>query len=132
MQQESNRRTNKITMAYQSFEIAQLRAQQEALDKQLLEAKDRETRHALTEIVQKMREYGITLNELMGRKAGEPSPEPEQEPAAKYRDPVSGATWSGRGRVPRWIAGKDRNEFLADSHSAQEAMVQADLFAVQR
>ena len=25
--------------------------------------------------------------------------------AAKYRDPVSGATWSGRGRTPRWLQG---------------------------
>jgi DNA-binding protein H-NS len=23
--------------------------------------------------------------------------------APKYRDPVSGATWSGRGKVPRWM-----------------------------
>lgn len=33
----------------------------------------------------------------------------------KYRDPKSGATWSGRGRAPAWIAGaKDRNKFLID------------------
>lgn len=27
---------------------------------------------------------------------------------AKYRDPASGATWTGRGKPPRWIEGKDR------------------------
>ncbi|WP_080436568.1 H-NS histone family protein [Burkholderia ubonensis] len=31
---------------------------------------------------------------------------------AKYRDPASGAVWSGRGRAPRWIAGQDRESFL--------------------
>jgi DNA-binding protein H-NS len=31
---------------------------------------------------------------------------------AKYRDPATAATWSGRGRVPNWIAGKNRDEFL--------------------
>ncbi|WP_080416461.1 H-NS histone family protein [Burkholderia ubonensis] len=31
---------------------------------------------------------------------------------AKYRDPASGAVWSGRGRAPRWIAGQDRENFL--------------------
>lgn len=31
--------------------------------------------------------------------------------AARYRDPVSGATWSGRGRAPRWLDGKDREAF---------------------
>ncbi|WP_198364282.1 H-NS family nucleoid-associated regulatory protein [Burkholderia ubonensis] len=31
---------------------------------------------------------------------------------AKYRDPASGAVWSGRERTPRWIAGQDREMFL--------------------
>ncbi|WP_415868024.1 H-NS family nucleoid-associated regulatory protein [Burkholderia ubonensis] len=31
---------------------------------------------------------------------------------AKYRDPASGAAWSGRGRESRWIAGRDRTMFL--------------------
>ncbi|SEB97148.1 DNA-binding protein H-NS [Burkholderia sp. WP9] len=111
-------------MAYQSVEIAQLRTQQQALDRQLAEAKERETQHVLQEIAQKMREYGITLDELMGRK---PSAHPP-ESSAKYRDPVSGSTWSGRGRVPAWIAGKDRNEFLVEKRSAAQSMVQATLF----
>lgn len=31
---------------------------------------------------------------------------------AKYRDPSSGQTWSGRGRSPRWLDGKNRVDFL--------------------
>lgn len=36
--------------------------------------------------------------------------------AAKYSHPTSGATWSGRGRTPRWLvaeeaAGKSREEY---------------------
>lgn len=36
---------------------------------------------------------------------------------AKYRDPATGETWSGRGRAARWIvayeeAGRSRDEFL--------------------
>src|SRR5579863_557965 len=87
-------------MAYRSVEIARLHAQREALDKELAEARERESGRALREIVQKMREYGISLNELMGRK---PSVEAAAESTAestgstvKYRDPVSGSTWSGR------------------------------------
>nr|WP_231752821.1 H-NS histone family protein [Burkholderia savannae] len=30
---------------------------------------------------------------------------------ARYYDPVSGATWSGAGREPTWIRGKDRTQF---------------------
>jgi DNA-binding protein H-NS len=34
----------------------------------------------------------------------------------KYRDPKSGATWSGRGPAPAWLASaKDRNKFLIDA-----------------
>ena len=112
-------------MAYQGIEIAQLRAQQEALDKQLAEARERETLLVLNEIVQKMGEYGITVSELTGRKVGVQANEPE----AKYRDPVSGSTWSGRGRAPAWIAGKDRNEFLTDKRAASHARAQGVLFS---
>ena len=31
--------------------------------------------------------------------------------AAKYRDPATGATWSGRGRAPAWLASADRSRF---------------------
>jgi DNA-binding protein H-NS len=34
--------------------------------------------------------------------------------APKYRDPKSGRTWSGRGRMPRWIQGEDRTPFLIE------------------
>jgi DNA-binding protein H-NS len=30
----------------------------------------------------------------------------------KYRDPATGATWTGRGKQPRWIEGKDRTPFI--------------------
>jgi DNA-binding protein H-NS len=37
----------------------------------------------------------------------------------KYRDPKTGATWSGKARPPSWIAGaKDRTKFLIDAASA--------------
>lgn len=31
--------------------------------------------------------------------------------APKYRDPATGATWTGRGKPPNWINGKDRTPF---------------------
>ncbi|MEA3124316.1 MAG: hypothetical protein QOD67_1335 [Caballeronia sp.] len=38
---------------------------------------------------------------------------------AMYKDPKSGATWSGRGRAPAWLAGaKDRAKFLIVGASA--------------
>ena len=31
--------------------------------------------------------------------------------AAKFRNPETGDTWSGRGREPNWLKGKNREEF---------------------
>ncbi|MFP3741092.1 H-NS family nucleoid-associated regulatory protein, partial [Burkholderia sp. SIMBA_019] len=31
---------------------------------------------------------------------------------AKYQDPKTGNTWSGRGKPPKWIVGKNRERFL--------------------
>jgi DNA-binding protein H-NS len=39
--------------------------------------------------------------------------------AVKYRDPKSGATWTGHGRAPSWIAtAKNRDKFLVDGSTA--------------
>jgi DNA-binding protein H-NS len=32
--------------------------------------------------------------------------------AAKYRDAETGQTWTGRGKAPKWIEGKDRTPFI--------------------
>jgi DNA-binding protein H-NS len=30
----------------------------------------------------------------------------------KYQDPVSGSQWTGRGRAPKWLEGKNKEDFL--------------------
>jgi DNA-binding protein H-NS len=90
--------------------LEELLEQHRLIEQQLVAAREREAEIALADIVRTMQEYKISLAELIGKKD-------TKEPAsstAKYRDPVTGATWSGRGRAPRWIAGKDRDDFLID------------------
>lgn len=84
-------------------EIAQLTVlAEEARKNEIGEAKD--------EIFRIMAKYSITVDELL--KSGKvASTKPKTQVAAIYRDPESGATWSGRGRAPRWLDGKDRNNF---------------------
>jgi DNA-binding protein H-NS len=31
---------------------------------------------------------------------------------AKYRSAETGETWTGRGRAPLWLAGKNKDDFL--------------------
>ena len=57
--------------------------------------------------------YGITARDLGLDKApkGKTGPKVGNKIAAKYRDPQSGATWSGRGKTPKWINGADRSQY---------------------
>jgi DNA-binding protein H-NS len=57
--------------------------------------------------------YGITAKDLGLDKTVKvkTGPKPGQKVVAKYRDPASGATWSGRGKTPKWINGADRSQY---------------------
>jgi DNA-binding protein H-NS len=53
-----------------------------------------------------------------GRKPGAKIAGQEAASMARYQNPKTGATWSGRGRAPAWIANaRDRSKFLIDSSS---------------
>lgn len=39
---------------------------------------------------------------------------------AKYRDPVSGDTWTGQGREPKWLEGKAREPFVITMQQGRE------------
>ena len=54
------------------------------------------------------------------RAQGKGQPKGAQPP--KYRHPTTGATWSGRGPAPAWLASvKDRSKFLIDSSATAAA-----------
>jgi DNA-binding protein H-NS len=60
-----------------------------------------------------MTEHGLTVADLsQTRTAGKAGKTSGKKVAAKYRDPETGKTWTGRGVAPKWIAGKDREAFL--------------------
>ncbi|WP_420484821.1 H-NS family nucleoid-associated regulatory protein [Delftia acidovorans] len=48
---------------------------------------------------------------------------------AKYRNEATGSTWTGRGKPPAWIIGKDRSEFLIDEHSSPDGPFLAEMAA---
>ncbi|KML57069.1 H-NS histone [Burkholderia cepacia] len=90
----------------------QLKAQADALAQQAEEARLAELDSIITVIREQIAEYGITPDQLFGRQRAAAS-STRAPVAPKYRDPKSGATWSGRGKAPQWIAGaKNRDRFL--------------------
>ena len=56
-------------------------------------------------------ELGFSLDELIGGKQDAETKKMRTPVAAKYRDPVSGATWTGRGRSPAWLVGKNKEDY---------------------
>jgi DNA-binding protein H-NS len=67
-------------------------------------------------------EAGGAPTESVAMKQAKPGNYARGPQAPKYRDPVSGATWSGRGPAPAWLAStKDRNAYLIDKPAATPA-----------
>mgnify|MGYP006148484293 CR=1 FL=1 len=58
-------------------------------------------------------EYGLTVQDVFpGRGAKTSVTKSVSKVAAKYRDPATGQTWTGRGKAPKWIEGLDRSPFV--------------------
>jgi DNA-binding protein H-NS len=90
----------------------QLTAQLEKLHKEVAAAREKEVAQTIAEIKEKIAEYEITPEELgfSSPRAGSPRKKPLP---ARYMNPKTGETWSGRGRAPGWLAGvKNRDRFL--------------------
>lgn len=89
---------------------SELQAHIQALTKQAEELRAAEIQTVIEELRSKMAEYGLTAEDLMKTKGKRRSKGSTVAP--KYRDPKTGATWSGRGRTPAWLANKNRERFL--------------------
>ena len=90
--------------------VAQLLAQKAALEAQIEAARKAENADAIAKVKALVVEHGLTQQDIFGgAKRGRKA---SGSVAAKYRDPASGATWTGRGKAPKWIDGKDRAKFV--------------------
>ena len=95
---------------------------------------------ALAPVLAAIREHGFTARELGlecndSAAKSEPVAEKTKRPPvpAKYRDPITGNEWTGRGKMPGWLAGfvgaeRDKDDFLiskcapdADQPGTQDA-----------
>ena len=115
-------RTSNYQARKQKIEKEIQRLQKEA---QTLESKRREP--VLASIIRSMREFDISPEEIAaafnkrssgGRRAAKKTATATKRAVPpKYRDNATGATWTGRGKAPRWItdaeaAGTPRDSFL--------------------
>ncbi len=91
----------------------ELLAQREALEQAIAKARQNEISSAVAKARELVAEYGLTAQDIFpGRTAKSASSKATSKVAAKYRDTVTGQTWTGRGKAPKWIDGKDRSAYL--------------------
>ncbi|HEV3427713.1 MAG TPA: H-NS histone family protein [Paraburkholderia sp.] len=92
--------------------LAQMREQLAALQQQIEAAESEGRAKAIEQIHAIMEEYGLTPDDLVRKRTRGPNKKSAHPVEPKYQDPKTGATWSGRGREPVWIKGKNRERFL--------------------
>lgn len=115
---------------------AQLKKQIEQLSKKAEAAMRAEKDAVLAKVKDAIRSFDLTVEEVFGGSAKGTSKNAKSAPAkrvpkgagqAKYSDPKTGATWSGFGRAPAWIASaKDRTKFLVDKQSSPATRTKLD------
>lgn len=79
------------------------------LQKKAEEVRGQEMSGALAQIKELMNQYGITVNDLTGKKLVAKQANKSDTTKVQFTD--GDKTWSGRGRVPGWLKGKDREQF---------------------
>lgn len=73
-------------------------------------ARQAEISNARQKVEQLARELGVTPAELFANGRAKPA-KAGAKVDAKYKNPNGPETWTGRGREPSWIRGKNREDF---------------------
>ncbi len=80
-----------------------LLAQKAALEKQIADFQREQRGDAIAKVRALMAEYGLTLADIGSKPTAAPK-KAAGKVAAKYRNPATGDTWSGRGLKPKWLS----------------------------
>lgn len=98
-----------------SLSYKELLQKREALELEIAQARQNEIASAVNRVRELVAEFGLTVQDIFpGRATKSMSAKPVSKVAAKYRDPATGQTWTGRGKAPKWIEGQDRTPFMID------------------
>ncbi len=94
--------------------LKDLLQQREALEKAIAQARQNEIAAAVAQVRAIVAEYDLTAQDIFSGRAGKSAAAKPSgnKVAAKYRDPATGQTWTGRGKAPKWIEGQAREPFL--------------------
>ncbi|MDN5842327.1 MAG: H-NS histone family protein [Alcaligenaceae bacterium] len=116
-------------MTRANYSVLKTRIEKEItkLQKQMQALHTKQRGPVITSIVRSMREYDITPEDIAAafnkkstrgtKSARKAAPATKRVVAPKYRHPDTKATWTGRGKAPRWVTeaeaqGQSRDSFL--------------------
>lgn len=88
-----------VVTAARELTFDELEAQKQALEEELRIRRDTERAGAINQIKTLIARFGLKASEY--RVSVKTAPKKKAEP--KYQDPVTGSTWTGRGKAPAWI-----------------------------
>ena len=92
--------------------LKEIDAQLTALKAQREEVRKYELKTSIDKVRGLVAEYGLTESDVFPSARGARSTSTAgTKVAPKYRDPATGATWTGRGKAPKWIDGQEREKF---------------------
>lgn len=88
--------------------LSDLIAQREALDRQIKSAQDADRSAAIAQIRKLMADHDLTHEDIAAKTsstvARRGGMKPGTKVAPKFRDPKTGASWTGRGLKPKWLS----------------------------
>nr|WP_243772047.1 H-NS histone family protein [Burkholderia anthina] len=90
----------------------------EKLKRDIDATRDREARLIAGRVLKFLSESGIDIQAIIDIKQSAHHTRGKVKP--KCSDPETGATWSGRGRTPRWLIGKDLGKFAVPACAASD------------
>ena len=103
--------------------IKDLIAERQRLDDLLDEARRIEKEGALKDIAELAAQHNISIVEIACALGHAPKKTGRTDLPAAFYDPVTGRSWTGRGRTPWWLEGKALEDYRVHSpvQSAQSA-----------
>ncbi|MEZ2739147.1 H-NS histone family protein [Comamonas jiangduensis] len=84
----------------------ELLARKRELDKTIEQIRRTESAAALKTVHELIATFGFTAQQVFPFQ-----PVQKKKVQAKYYDPETGLSWTGRGKAPKWIEGKDRTAY---------------------
>lgn len=83
--------------------LSDLIAQKDALERQIHAAQSSAKADAIAQVRELMSQHGLTTADLIAAPSKKQGVKTGSKVAPKYRDPATGATWTGRGLKPKWL-----------------------------